>query len=38
VTKEQFLKFHDGLFSAMDKTADGNIDPQEWLAKITGNK
>ena len=38
VTKEEFLKLNETQFSAMDKSGDGQLDPQEWLAKQTGNK
>lgn len=38
VTKDEFIAYHDMLFSAMDKSGDKQIDGQEWLAKQTGNK
>ncbi|HSH98605.1 MAG: EF-hand domain-containing protein [Methylophilaceae bacterium] len=37
VSKDEFLKYNETIFTAMDKSADGQIDPQEWLAKQTGN-
>jgi len=37
VAKEEFLKFHQDAFNAMDKSGDKQLDPQEWLAKQTGN-
>jgi hypothetical protein len=38
VTKSEFLKFHQDTFASMDKNGDKQLDPQEWLAKQTGNK
>ncbi len=38
VSKEEFLKLNETQFTAMDKSGDGQLDPQEWLAKQTGNK
>ncbi|MEO8417462.1 MAG: calcium-binding protein [Methylophilaceae bacterium] len=38
VTKEEFLKYHQALFDAMDKKGTKMIDPQDWLARQTGNK
>jgi Ca2+-binding EF-hand superfamily protein len=37
VTKDEFIAYHDTLFTAMDKSGDKQIDGQEWLAKQTGN-
>lgn len=37
VTKDEFVKYHQTLFAAMDKSGDKQLDPQEWLAKQTGN-
>ena len=37
VTKAEFVSYHQSLFTAMDKSGDKEIDPQEWLAKQTGN-
>ncbi len=37
VSKEEFMKYNETVFAAMDKSGDGQIDPQEWLAKQTGN-
>jgi Ca2+-binding EF-hand superfamily protein len=34
VTKEEFLKYHQTLFDAMDKKGTKMIDPQEWLATL----
>jgi len=34
VTKEEFLKYHQSLFDAMDKKGTKMIDPQEWLATL----
>lgn len=38
VSKEEFLKLNVAQFTAMDASGDGQLDPQEWLAKQTGNK
>ncbi len=38
VTKDEFLKYNETIFTAMDTSGDGQLDPQEWLAKQTGNK
>lgn len=38
VTREEFISYHDTLFVTMDSSKDGQLDPQEWLAKATGNK
>ena len=38
ITREEFISYHDTLFVAMDKSGDAQLDPQEWLAKATGNK
>ena len=37
VTKDEFIKFHEPIFSAMDKKGEGMIDAQNWLRKQTGN-
>lgn len=37
VSKDEFLTYHQSLFKGMDKSGDKQIDPQEWLAKQTGN-
>lgn len=37
VTKNEFIAFHQKLFTAMDKSGDQQLDPQEWLAKQVGN-
>lgn len=38
VNKDEFIHYHQTLFTAMDKSADRQLDPQEWLARQTGNK
>lgn len=38
VTKDEFVKFHQSLFQSMDKSGDHQLNPQEWLARQTGNK
>ena len=38
VTKDEFISYHQKLFDAMDKKGNKMIDPQEWLARQTGNK
>lgn len=38
VTREEFLAYHKNVFSLQDKSADGQIDAQEWAAKIVGGK
>ena len=38
VTKDEFTKFHQVIFDAMDKSGDKQLNPQEWLARQTGNK
>lgn len=36
VTKDEFIKFHEGIFNAMSK--DGTeVDKKGWLARVTGN-
>ncbi len=37
VSKTEFLQYHQALFKGMDKSGDQQLDPQEWLAKQTGN-
>lgn len=37
VTKEEFIKFHEAIFKAMDTKGDGMVDAQSWLRKQTGN-
>ncbi len=34
VTKEQFMKFHEGMFDKMDKNKDGKLAREEWLGQI----
>ena len=36
VTKDEFINFHKTIFAAMDKSGDGELNPQEWLAKHVG--
>lgn len=36
VTKGEFVTFHQALFTGMDANHDKQVDPQEWLAKQTG--
>lgn len=38
VTREEFLTHHKNVFGLQDKSADGQIDAQEWVAKIVGGK
>lgn len=38
VSKDEFVTYHQSLFKGLDKSGDKQIDPQEWLAKQTGNK
>jgi hypothetical protein len=33
VTKEQFMKFHEGMFDKMDKNKDGKLAREEWLGQ-----
>lgn len=37
VTRAEFLAHHKKIFENMDKSGDQQLDPQEWLAKQTGN-
>lgn len=37
VTRSEFLSYQKGVFAKMDSNADAALDPQEWLAKQTGN-
>lgn len=34
VTKDEFINFHQTIFTAMDKKGTKMIDPQEWLANL----
>jgi len=36
VNKEEFVNFHKGIFSSLDKSGDKQLNPQEWLAKHAG--
>ena len=38
VTRDEFLTHHKNVFGMQDKSADGQIDAQEWVAKIVGGK
>ena len=37
VTKDEFIKFHDTVFTAMDTKGEKMIDAESWLRKTTGN-
>jgi len=37
VSKDEFVQFHQKIFTTMDKNSDQQLDPQEWLAKQVGN-
>lgn len=37
VTKDEFIKFHETVFTAMDTKGGGMIDAESWLRKTTGN-
>lgn len=37
ISRQEFIDYHRKLFTAMDKSGDQRLDPQEWLAKQTGN-
>jgi Ca2+-binding EF-hand superfamily protein len=36
VTKSEFVKFHETVFTAMDTKGGGMIDAESWLRKTTG--
>ena len=38
VTREEFLAYNKNVFGMQDKSGDGQIDAQEWVAKIVGGK
>lgn len=38
VTRAEFLAYNKRIFNMQDKSADGEIDAQEWVAKIVGGK
>ena len=38
VTRDEFLTHHKNVFGMQEKSADGQIDAQEWVAKIVGGK
>lgn len=38
VTRAEFLAYNKNVFGMQDKSADGQIDAQEWVAKIVGGK
>lgn len=37
VTKDEFVKFHETVFTAMDTKGNKMIDAEGWLRKTTGN-
>ncbi len=37
VTKDEFIDYHKTIFTAMDKSGAGEINPQQWLSKHAGN-
>lgn len=37
VTRAEFLKHQQSIFNKMDSSGDTQLNPQEWLAKHTGN-
>jgi Ca2+-binding EF-hand superfamily protein len=37
VSRDEFIKFQESTFSAMDTTGDGMITAESWLRKTTGN-
>ncbi|MBC7785965.1 MAG: calcium-binding protein [Methylophilaceae bacterium] len=37
VAKDDFFTHHKTIFTAMEKSGDGEINPQEWLGKHAGN-
>lgn len=37
VTKDEFISYHKTIFTAMDKSGSGEINPQQWLSKHAGN-
>ena len=36
VSKDEFINHHKAIFTQMDKSGDGELNPQEWLAKHIG--
>lgn len=38
VTREEFLNHHRAIFNKLDRSADQQIDAQEWVAKVFGGK
>ena len=36
VSKDEFINHHNAIFTAKDKSNDGELNPQEWLAKHIG--
>lgn len=36
VSKDEFINHHKAIFTQMDKSGDGELNPQEWLAKHVG--
>ncbi len=37
VSSQEFLSFHETIFNRMDIKNEGEVDPQQWLSKQTGN-
>lgn len=37
ITREEFIGFHEPIFTAMDRKGEGMIDAQNWLRRQTGN-
>ncbi len=34
VTKDEFMKFHQGMFDRMDQDKDGKLSREEWIGQI----
>ena len=37
VTRDEFINYHKTIFTSMDKSGTGEINPQQWLSKHIGN-
>jgi hypothetical protein len=37
ITRDEFIRFHEPIFTSMDAKGDGMIDAQNWLRRQTGN-
>lgn len=37
VSKDEFIKFHETIFKAMDTKGKGMVDPQDWLRRQIGH-